>query len=262
MAFGCEKVSLEEEKKADKENKTDDKKDEQGVVNDKSKSSAIYVTVAPFNLTRGEAYTPTADKIVYALFDSIGKRCWITEQTSGESKAFGTLNATVDAGTYRLLTIGHHTKGMETCTLDAVSFVDGIPFDTYSHVTEFTIESGWAKSFFITLDEITARVEVKFPNGKPKDLRSVSVTFDKGSVSYKPLTGFAIIDEAKRDYFASSMFTQENNFTVAAYRFLTATEETTKVDVAVMDINGEYIQSYSFDDVLLKRGETTRLELK
>lgn len=262
ITSACEKVSFNDQKHNDKEEKADDSNDNKADINDRNKACTLHVTVVPFSLTRTEAYTPDKPKILYALFDSLGRRCWRTEQLSGVDPDYGHLTANIDPGRYHLLTIGHHTKKIEKCTLDSVTFADDFPLDTYCRTTSFTISKGENKTLSVSLENITAQIEITLPDGKPKDLRSVSVTFGKGNIGFSPLSGFAYGDDEKRDFFSHDMFTQENNYTVSSYRFLTSNQETTNIIVALTDFNGDCIGEYSFEGVLLKRREKAELKLK
>ncbi len=212
--------------------------------------------------TRADADAYTDVKAcVLAFYDAVGNEVYKTTQVRGDGTytTFGEFSANLPVGNYTLVAVGYAHNSGDVFTLTSpteAAFTSERPRETFSKVQSVQVTNSDAVDIDVTLDRISAKLEIKSTDNRPVGIAKLRTTFAKGGKSFNPSTGLALTDGG---------FTQTNSpsaavgstINVGSMPLLYSDEETMDITIEVVDPSENVLFTKLVPNVPFKRNNIT-----
>ncbi len=199
---------------------------------------------------------------VLAFYDAEGTEVFKRTQIfadAGTYTTFGEFSANLPVGNYTMVALGYvHCDG-DVLTLTSptqAEFGSERPRETFSKVQSVQVTNSNAVDIDVTLDRISAKLEIISTDNRPAGIAKLRTTFAKGGKSFNPSTGLALTDGG---------FTQTNTpsaavgstINVGSMPLLYTDEETMDITIQVLDAGDNVLFTKVVPNVPFKRNNIT-----
>lgn len=199
---------------------------------------------------------------VLAFYDGEGKEVYKQAQFYADGNTyttFGQFSANLSVGHYTMVALGYvHCDG-DVLTLTSptqAEFGSERPRETFTKVQSVQVTNSDAVDIDVTLDRISAKLEIISTDNRPAGIAKLRTTFAKGGKSFNPSTGLALTDGG---------FTQTNSpsaavgstINVGSMPLLYTDEETMDVTIEVLDPSENVLFTKLVPNVPFKRNNIT-----
>lgn len=212
--------------------------------------------------TRADADAYTDVKAcVLAFYDAVGNEVYKTTQVRGDGTytTFGEFSASLPVGNYTLVAVGYAHSAGDAFTLTSpteAAYTSERPRETFSKVQSLRVTNAEAVNLDVTLDRISAKLEIISTDNRPSGIAKLRTTFAKGGKSFNPSTGLALTDGG---------FTQTNTPSVAigttinvgSMPLLYTDEESMDITIEVLDAGDNVLFTKVVPNVPFKRNNIT-----
>lgn len=201
---------------------------------------------------------------VLAFYDAVGNEVYKTTQVrdDGTYTTFGEFSASLPVGNYTMVALGYaHYEG-DKFTLTSpteAAFTSERPRETFTKVQSLRVTNTEAVDVDVTLDRISAMLNIQSTDNRPAGIAKVRTTFAKGGKSFNPTTGQATINTGFSQTNSPSA-TIGNPICVSSCPFLSsAADEEMKMDVTieVLDPDDNVLFTKVVNNVPFKRNNMT-----
>ena len=214
------------------------------------------------NPARTRAVSDDVKACVLAFYDAEGKEVYKQAQFYADGNTyttFGQFSANLPVGNYTMVALGYvHCDG-DAFTLTSpteAAFTSERPRETFTKVQSLRVTNTEAVDVDVTLDRISAKLEIISTDNRPAGIAKLRTTFAKGGKSFNPSTGLALTDGG---------FTQTNSpsaavgttINVGSMPLLYTDEETMDVTIEVLDAGDNVLFTKVVPNVPFKRNNIT-----
>lgn len=212
--------------------------------------------------TRADADAYTDVKAcVLAFYDVVGNEVYKTTQVRGDGTytTFGEFSANLPVGNYTMVALGYAHYDGDVFTLTSpteAAFTSERPRETFTKVQSLRITNAEAVNLDVTLDRISAMLNIQSTDNRPAGIDKIRTTFAKGGKSFDPSTGLATVDTG---------FSQTNSpssvvgipIDIASMPLLYTDEETMDITIEVLDAGDNVLFTKVVPNVPFKRNNKT-----
>lgn len=210
----------------------------------------------PFDTRSQQDITELCSRINVALYQG-GERVKSVNQKADDT-GFGTVNLSVEPGSYQLVVLAHNCTGNATTTnIEKITFPSNVVSDTFYYYGELTV-SGSAQSEELTLRRCVSMFRLDVTDNIPSDVKTMKFYYTGGSSTFSAVSGYGSVNSkqtVKIDIPASQLG-QPAVFDV--YTMLHAEEGKLKMTVTALDAAGNTLYEREFADVPMTRNAITR----
>ncbi len=199
---------------------------------------------------------------VLAFYDVEGTEVFKSTQIfadAGTYTTFGEFTADLPVGHYTMVAVGYAHSAGDAFTLTSpteAAFTSERPRETFTKVQSVQVTNANAVDIDVTLDRISAKLEIISTDNRPVGIAKLRTTFAKGGKSFNPSTGLALTDGG---------FTQTNTpsaavgstINVGSMPLLYTDEETMDITIEVLDPSENVLFTKLVPNVPFKRNNIT-----
>ena len=214
--------------------------------------------------TRGgqtpESYA-SVSAIQLAIYDANGTPVVDITRKRGDGSytSFGDFSAELPVGNYTMVALGYAFYDGDAFTLTSpteAAFTSERPREMFTKVQDFRVSNAEEVSLDVTLDRISAKLEIISTDNRPVGIQKIRTTFAGGGKSFNPTTGLALTDTG---------FSQTNTPTavvgtpidIASMPLLYTDEETMDITIEVLDPDENVLFTKVVPNVPFKRNNVT-----
>lgn len=230
----------------------------------------VHISVNGFTITQDTipnrddpATYFTKGSITLAFYDAAGTEVYKTTQIEGDGSytTFGQFTATLQVGTYTMVTVAYAYSDGDGFTLTSptsAAFTSERPRETFCKTQSVTVTSASPLNLSVTLDRISSWLFIQSTDTRPAGIAKIRTTYAKGGKIFNPTTGLATSDAG---------FTQTNNpssavgaiIQVSSFPLLFTDEENINVTIEVLDSSDNVLFSHTVENVPFKCNRKTTL---
>ncbi|WP_028907722.1 FimB/Mfa2 family fimbrial subunit [Xylanibacter ruminicola] len=201
------------------------------------------------------------DVLQLAIYDADGKAVVDVKRIKGDGSytSFGDFTCQLPVGNYTMVALGYAHYDGDVFTLTSpteAAYTSERPRETFSKVQSVQVTNSDAVDIDVTLDRISAKLEIKSTDNRPAGIDKIRTTFAKGGKSFNPSTGLALTDGG---------FTQTNSpsaavgstINVGSMPLLYTDEETMDITIEVLDAGDNVLFTKVVPNVPFKRNNIT-----
>ena len=201
--------------------------------------------------------------ITLAFYDAAGTEVYKTTQVKGDGSytTFGEFTANLPVGHYTMVAMAHAHFDGDAFTLTSpteAAYTSERPRETFSKVQSVTVTSASALDLEVTLDRISAKLEIISTDNRPAGISKIRTTFAKGGKSFNPTTGLTLTDTG---------FWQTNTpsavigtpIDIISMPLLYTDEESMTITIEVLDADENVLAIHIVNNVPFKRNRATIL---
>ena len=246
--------------------------------NEEQVTAPVRVSVSDFSMSMSEiagarGLTRSAvDPATYtgvgamtlAFFDAQGTEVYKTTQVRGDGSTyttFGEFTANLPVGNYTMVALGYTYLAGDVFVLTSsteAAYTSERPRETFCKTQSVTVTSTAPLSLNVTLNRISAKLEIISTDNRPAGIAKMHTTFAKGGKSFNPTTGLATVDTG---------FWQTNTpsaavgtpIDIASLPLLYTDEESMDVTIEALDAADNVLATKVVTNVPFKRNRATIL---
>ena len=235
--------------------------------------SIVMESLAPEGTTRAAVNPASYDgvgAIDLMIVDAAGTVTYTKTQyktNSGTYTTFGDFTANLPVGHYKLVAIGRgyfEGDGFTLTSATEAGYTTERPRETLCKVQDITVSNASPLNLDITLDRISAMLNIQSTDARPAGISKIRTTYSKGDKAFNPTTGQAT---------SNTGFSQTNSpsaavgstIWVSSYPFLaTGADEEEKMDITieVLDANDNVLFTKVVSNVPFMRNNITTVSGK
>ena len=177
----------------------------------------------------------------------------------GSYTSFSDFTCQLPVGNYTMVTLGYAHYDGDAFTLTSpteAAYTSERPRETFTKVQSLRVTNTEAVDVDVTLDRISAKLEIISTDNRPAGIQKIRTTFGKGGKSFDPSTGLALTDGG---------FTQTNSpsaavgttINVGSMPLLYADEESMDITIEVLDAGDNVLFTKVVPNVPFKRNNIT-----
>lgn len=225
------------------------------------------ISMSEFN--DGPAKTRADDAASYAgvnalqlaIYDATGIAVVHVKRIKGDGSytSFSDFTCQLPVGNYTMVTLGYAHYDGDAFTLTSpteASYTSERPRETFTKVQTLQVTNAQEVDIDVTLDRISAKLDLFSTDNRPAGIAKLRTTFAKGGKSFNPSTGLALTDGG---------FTQTNTssaavgstINVGSMPLLYTDEETMDVTIQVLDATDKVLFTKVVPNVPFKRNNIT-----
>ena len=246
--------------------------------NEKQATAPVRVSVSDFSMSMSEvagargltrsAVDPASydgvGAMTLAFFDAQGTEVYKSTQVRGDGSTyttFGEFTANLPVGNYTMVALGYTYLAGDVFVLTSpteAAYTSERPRETFCKTQSVTVTSTAPLSLNVTLNRISAKLEIISTDNRPAGIAKMRTTFAKGGKGFNPTTGLATTDAG---------FNQTNNPSTAvgatievnAVPFLYTDEESMTITIEALDADDNVLATRVVNNVPFKRNRQTIL---
>lgn len=165
----------------------------------------------------------------------------------------------LDAGKYRMVTIGHNGSG--NCTISSpekVKFYKNKITDTFFYYGTFNVIDGEDTDDYILLNRAVAQFKVHITDATiPAEAHSIKFYYTGGSSTLDAVTGYGCVQSRQTESFKL----QEGKRDYSVYTFPREENKGLKMTINILDADAQSIKEYSKEGVPVKRNNITQTNI-
>lgn len=216
------------------------------------------------NTTRSlEDVSDVCTRLNFVVFKNGTKVKGISQQVGEES--FGTVNMTLQTGTYQLMVLAHSGKANPTLSNpEKVQFsnTDTGYSDTFYYYGDLTVneadEEGQVQSYEVKLSRAVSMFKLVIYDTVPENVNRFRIWYEGGSGALNTVTGFGCVNSTQYVIYPYTAATATSPLELVAYTFLHADEGELNIIVTAYGANDNIVKSREFTNVPMKRNQITQ----
>lgn len=196
--------------------------------------------------------------LTLAFYDAQGTEVLKKTQVNADANTyttFGEFVCNLTAGTYTMVALGYYYHVDDVFVLTSptqAAFTSEKPRETFCKTQSVTVPGTTALNVEVTLERISAKLELHSTEVCPEGTTKIRKTYKKGGKTFNPTTGLALDDNG---------FTQTQNphtdsdgkLSVSSYPFLSSDEETIDITIEALDNDNNVLITKEVKDVPFQR---------
>ncbi len=192
----------------------------------------------PFDVNASRAAVEVKEvcsRLSFAIFKGEDKIS--SKHQESDQEGFGAYTASLTAGTYRLVVIGHSGSGSATITLPTeIKFPNNKLTDTFYYCTDFTLSEN--TQFDITLKRAVAMFRLVIKDVIPQGVEQIKFYYTGGSSTLNAVTGRGCVNSRQTEYrtITDEMVKKSSQFDI--YTFPHEENDVLKIEITALG-NGE-----------------------
>ena len=231
-------------------------------------SMSMSEVVGARGLTRSaespDGYFKSGGAITLAFYNAEGTEVYKTTQVKADGSTyttFGEFTANLPVGNYTMVALGYAYYTGDVFVLTSpteAAYTSERPRETFCKTQSVTVTSTAPLSLNVTLNRISAKLEIISTDNRPAGIAKMRTTFAKGGKSFNPTTGLATVDTG---------FWQTNTpsaavgspIDIASLPLLYTDEESMDVTIEALDAADNVLATKVVSNVPFKRTRATIL---
>lgn len=247
--------------------------------NEEQATAPVWVSVNDFSMSMSEVvgargltrsaespdgYFNSGGAITLAFYNAVGTEVYKTTQVKNDGSTyttFGEFTANLPVGNYTMVALGYAYYTGDVFVLTSpteAAYTSERPRETFCKTQSVTVTSTAPLSLNVTLNRISAKLEIISTDNRPAGIAKMRTTFAKGGKSFNPTTGLAIVDTG---------FWQTNTpsaavgspIDIASLPLLYTDEESMDVTIEALDAADNVLATKVVTNVPFKRNRATIL---
>ena len=199
-------------------------------------------------------------KLNIQVFDAVGNKVLSQMKTqTKDDDDFGHVTLSLNAGTYRVVAVGHSSKNSATIkSPDAVQFTasNGEKLtDTFCCCQQIVVDDD-NEAFTLDMYRVGAMIQFCFIDDEselPVNFAHVRIDYTGGSANFSPMTMQGITRSTQSELRTTNGI---HIYQVFTFPYMSDTG-TLKMTVTALDVDGTTIRTRQFDDVVVTRNRIT-----
>lgn len=196
-----------------------------------------------------------------AIYDATGIAVVHVKRIKGDGSytSFSDFTCQLPVGNYTMVTLGYAHYDGDAFTLTSpteAAYTSERPRETFTKVQSLRVTNAEAVNLDVTLDRISAKLDLYSTDNRPAGIAKLRTTFAKGGKSFNPTTGLALTDTG---------FAQTNTpstavgstINVGSMPLLYTDEETMDITIEVLDPSENVLFTKLVPNVPFKRNNIT-----
>ena len=226
----------------------------------KAETGNVTLTFEPTTRDFTRAMDAYFSKLNIQVFDAVGNKVLSQMKTqTKDDDDFGHVTLNLNAGTYRVVAVGHSSKNSATIkSPDAVQFTasNGEKLtDTFCCCQQIVVDDD-QEAFTLDMYRVGAMVQFCFTDDEselPVNFAHVRIDYTGGSANFSPMTLQGITRSTQSELRTTNGI---HIYQVFTFPYMSDTG-TLKMTVTALDVDGTTIRTRQFDDVVVTRNRIT-----
>ena len=216
--------------------------------------SAFSHTIVPFSQRalapkRASAVGDACTRLSFAIYKEAERV--VSENQVSSDKDFGTLDVSLEKGTYRIVVIGHNGTGSATTKdLNKITFPNNKTTDTFYSSQEIDLDGDTNLS--IELRRIVAMFRLVVTDKIPSEVAKMQFYYTGGSSTLDGATGYGCVNSKQTEVREVTADMRNGNATFDIYTLPHSESGTLNITVTAYDSNDKAVKQSVFADVEVK----------
>lgn len=200
--------------------------------------------------------------ITLAFYDAEDNEVVKTTQLKSETPTgFGTFRTNLQVGTYTMVVVARQVGTDDVFTLTSpteAAYTSEKPREVFCKTQSVTVTNASPLDLDVTLNRISAMLNIVSTDGRPAEATKIRTTFAKGGKSFNPTSGLALTD-AGFSQINNPSATAGSTIDVGGFLFLYSDEESMTVTIQALDADENVLYTNIVPNVPFQRNCKTTL---